>query len=79
MGIWKLKNEVKIRNKRDTLLLNLHTQLGLIVVVSPRQLNWKATGVRVSLPFSSFPFTKLLFEKLDITINEKLMSTLQTN
>ena len=42
VGIWNLKNEVKIRNKRDTLLLNLHTRLGLILVVSPRQLNWKA-------------------------------------
>ena len=54
MGIWKLKNDVKIRNKRETSLFNLHTQLGLILVVSPRQLNWKATGVRVSLPFLHF-------------------------
>lgn len=40
--------------------------------MSLRQLNWSATGVCVSIPFSSFPFTKLPFVKFDITMNEKL-------
>ena len=55
MGIWKLKNDVLIRNRRDLLQCNLNAQLGLILVVSAStelKCNWCSC-------LSTFPFLSL--------------------